>query len=266
VPADLVPSLADARDDIPATYADGCHLDQPSTTIPTCAYGDPSSSTTVVLLGDSHAAQWFPALVSLAKQRGWRLVSLTKSACTPDSVTLWNTTFHRAYTECDTWREAAFARIRDEHPALVIVSSGRASRLAGPDGEAPPDGNAALRAGLDATLARLKPLAKAVALIADTPLFPIDPPECLSEHLGDVLACAEPRAKVTNAAWTRTEQQVADGEGVSFVDPTSWACPSEPCPVVVGRYLVFSDRQHLSTPYVLALRARLEAALPSPAG
>ena len=42
-------------------YADGCHLNPPETEVPECVYGNPSSKTTVVLFGDSHAMQWFPA-------------------------------------------------------------------------------------------------------------------------------------------------------------------------------------------------------------
>ena len=67
VPADLVPALADVRDDLPTIYGDGCHLDQRTVTPKVCVFGDPSSSTTVVLFGDSHAAQWFPALERLAR-------------------------------------------------------------------------------------------------------------------------------------------------------------------------------------------------------
>jgi peptidoglycan/LPS O-acetylase OafA/YrhL len=266
VPAGLSPSLEAARDDQPRTYGDGCHLGQPATTIPDCVYGDPSSSTTVVLFGDSHAGEWFPALERLAAERGWRLVSLTKSACTPAELTVWNTTFKRAYDECNQWREAVFARIQAERPALVIVASSHPYTSAGGDGPAPADGGAALEAGLARTLQRLRPLADAVALIGDTPKFSEDPPDCLSGHLDHVLACAEPRAQALDVAWTRVEASVAAQAAATFVDPTDWACPTDPCPVVIGRYLVFRDQHHLATPFVTALRQRLAAALPVPGG
>ena len=67
-------------------YADGCHLNPPETEVPECVYGNPSSKTTVVLFGDSHVMQWFPALNELAKERNWRLVGLTKAACPPAEV------------------------------------------------------------------------------------------------------------------------------------------------------------------------------------
>jgi peptidoglycan/LPS O-acetylase OafA/YrhL len=266
VPAGLTPSLEAARSDQPRTYSDGCHLDQPSTTIPECVYGDPTASTTVVLFGDSHAAEWFPALARLATERDWRLVSLTKSGCTPAQLTVWNTNFKRAYDECDQWREVAIARIQAEHPDLVIVGSSHPYTSAGSNGPAASDGGRALEAGLAQTLQRLRPLAGAVALIGDTPKFDLDPPDCLSQHLDHVLACAEPRAQTVDAAWLGVEAGLAAQAGAAFVDPTAWACPTDPCPVVIGRYLVFRDQHHLATPFVTALRERLAAALPLPGG
>ena len=66
VPANLRPSLRGARSDLPAIYHDGCHLDAAVTKPGPCVFGDPASPTTVVLFGDSHAAQWFPAFDAVA--------------------------------------------------------------------------------------------------------------------------------------------------------------------------------------------------------
>jgi len=261
VPADLIPPLIAARDDIPAIYDNGCHLAQPATAIPDCVFGDPASQTVVVLFGDSHAAQWFPALERLAHERSWRLVSLTKSACTPAWMTVWNTTFKRAYTECDQWRDRVLERVAAEQPDAVIVASSHPYRAAGNGEPAAVDGGVALAAGLEETLDRLRPLADAVVLIGDTPKFDDDPPDCLSSHLDDVLACSEPRATMVDQRWLESEAANARDAGATFIDPTDWACPTDPCPTVVGRYLVYRDTHHLATPYVIALRERLGAAL-----
>jgi len=263
VPADLVPSLLAARDDIPVIYADGCHLSEPATELGECAFGDPASTTTVVLFGDSHAAQWFPALERLATDRSWRLESLTKSGCTPATIAVWNTRLKRAYTECDQWRDAVVTRVAAERPALVIVASSHPYPAAGNGGPLPADDGQALAAGLATTLDRLRSSAGAVALIADTPKFDFDPPECLSAHLDDTLACSRPRAKMLDAAWLATERALAAAHGATLVDPTGWACPTDPCPSVIGRFLVYRDRHHLATPYVVALRDRLAGALPA---
>ena len=262
LPAGLVPALEAARSDIPTVYDNGCHLSQPATTIPECVFGDLRSSTTVVLFGDSHAAMWFPALERLAMERSWRLVSLTKSGCTPALITVWNTNMKRAYTECDDWRNRVLERVGAERPRLVIVASSHPYPSAGSGGPAPGDDGQALAAGLDAILGRLAPLAGAVALIGDTPKFDFDPPECLAAHLDQTLACSEPRAKMVDQSWLDTELAIAKHRGAAFVDPTNWACPTDPCPSVVGRFLVYRDRHHLATPYVIALRDRLAAKLP----
>jgi peptidoglycan/LPS O-acetylase OafA/YrhL len=262
VPADLIPSLGAARDDVPATYDNGCHLSQPDTTIPDCVFGDPSSPTGVILFGDSHAAQWFPALERLAIERSWRLVSLTKSGCTPAAITVWATRLKRPDTECDVWRDRVLERVAAERPDLVIVASSHPYPSAANGGPAPADDGQALAAGLQTTLERLVPLAAAVVLIGDTPKFDLDPPDCLSAHLDQTQACTEPRATMVDEAWLETEAAIARDRGVAFVDPTNWACPTDPCATVVGRYLVYRDQHHLATPYVTALRDRLAAVLP----
>ncbi len=116
VPAGLRPSIGEARTDYPLPYQDGCHVKQEDTVSGPCEYGDRSSSTTVVLMGDSHALSWFPAVNRLAIDRGWRLVNLTKSACASADFSQWNPNLKRVYTECNQWRENTYRRIEAEQP------------------------------------------------------------------------------------------------------------------------------------------------------
>jgi len=263
VPADLVPSLTKARDDLPVIYSDGCHLDVTATAPGKCVYGDRSSATTVVLFGDSHAAQWFPALERLAVQNGWRLESMTKSGCATADATVWSGITKRAYTECDEWRQAALERIAAEHPALVVVSNSRGYQLmangkATPIAKLPTEWDAAL----GRTLTRLGTLAGQVVMIGDTPRSNEDPPVCLSANLDDASACAMPYAKVVDPAYTAREAAVAASAGVGWVDPTVWVCRTDPCPVVFGRFLIFRDQHHLTATYARALATRLDELLP----
>ena len=125
VAKNLVPSLANAAGDLPVSYSDGCHLDFGTTESPPCVYGDPNSTTTAILFGDSHAAQWLPALQRIAQANDWRLVSLTKSGCPPVPVTVWNAPLNRPYRECNQWRQNSLQRIEDEQPAYVFVAAAR---------------------------------------------------------------------------------------------------------------------------------------------
>jgi peptidoglycan/LPS O-acetylase OafA/YrhL len=266
VPANLAPALIEARSDRPLIYDDGCHVDSLARKPGDCVFGDVDASATVVLLGDSHAAQWFPALDALGREQHWRLVSMTKSGCPPAEATIWVDTLDRAYSECDEWREAAFKRIAKLRPELVVVSMtyGQTPIVKGKtlDGARARD---VMVKALERTLEHLDSIALDVALIGDTPRAPENPPVCLSSNLDDALSCATARDTAIATDYLAEQANVAREAGVTFIDPTPWVCPTDPCPAVIGRYLVYRDTHHLTTAYTVAVRGRLSAALPVPA-
>ena len=262
VPSNLTPSLSNARDDLPPIYSDGCHLPYAQITPGPCAYGDTTSSTTVVLLGDSHAAQWFPALQRASIKHHWRLLSFTKSACTPADIAVWDPNLNREYAECDSWRSVVLQRIAKEHPALVVVAMSRGYELA-INGQSAPlaDHRGAMQSALARTLHALATSSRNVALIAETPHSRFDPPVCLSAHMADALACATPMARAIDVPFRDLEARAAAVADVVFVDATAWICPSEPCPVVVGHVLVYRDSHHMTATFAAALADYLVVAL-----
>ena len=264
VPAALTPSLADARDDLPAPYVDGCHVGTDGVTSAACRYGDLNGSHTVVLFGDSHALEWWPALERLALQSGWRFVSYTKSACSPGDVAQWEASLKRVYTECQVWREDTLSRIASLDPDLVVVSGTTPSPLVRPDGTLYTDaeGPAVYTAGLARTLETLSQSAAHVVMLGNTPLSKFDVPVCLSAHANSILACSTPVAQAFSPTWHEATKQAAKNAGATYVDPTSWICSSSPCPPVVGNFLVYRDDQHLTPPFSEALAARLAMTLP----
>ena len=82
-----------------------------------------------------------------------------------------------------------------------------------------------------------------------------------SAHPTSVLACATPVESAINAAWLQVEQDLAAAEGIGFIDPTPWVCPSSPCPAVFGNLLVYRDAGHLTATFAAALTDRLEQAV-----
>ena len=115
----LRPSPRDADDDRGRSFRDGCLVDADAPARRPASMAPARRATTVVLFGDSHAMQWFPALERIARSRRWRLVELTKAGCPPAAVSVVYAPLGRAYPECDVWRSAALARIARERPALV---------------------------------------------------------------------------------------------------------------------------------------------------
>jgi peptidoglycan/LPS O-acetylase OafA/YrhL len=264
VPADLSPTLLAAANDLPAIYNNGCHLDFPTTALPAgCYFGNTSSSTLVVLFGDSHAAQWFPALQRAAVAQNWKLESLTKSGCSPQAITVWRPTDSRAYTECDQWRTIALNHIAAEKPELVIVSSTRAYELAINGQAADVQDHLDLWAkALNKTLGRLAASAGQVVLLGDTPRSVGDPVACLSQHMDDVTACAVPFSQAVDQNMLALNEQAAAAKGVDFIDPTAWVCRTDPCVPVFGRFLIYRDQGHMTKTYASALSKPLAAALP----
>jgi peptidoglycan/LPS O-acetylase OafA/YrhL len=265
VPADLVPSITNARDDIPSIYDDGCHAPPAAAGVADgCVFGDANGTRTIVLFGDSHAAQWFPALERLANERHWRLVVQTKSACASADVPVWSEIFNRPYAECTAWRQAVFDLIASLDPAIVVLSNDRHYNLT-IDGRmaSSTDHEDVWSAGLDASIERLAGLGSEVVVIGDTVRQSIDPPVCLSEHLADASVCSTPYARAVATERLAQERGVTEGRGAAFVDPTSWMCYTDPCPSVMGRLLIYRDSHHLSATYARALANRLADVLPA---
>jgi peptidoglycan/LPS O-acetylase OafA/YrhL len=261
IPSTIHPSLADAAADEPVLYHDGCHVGPPTVTVPDCVFGDLSSPTTVILFGDSHAAQWFPALEAISVRQHWRLVSMTKSSCPAVDVSIYNAYFNRTYHECDTWRTNALKAIRALHPALVVLAN---RRDYGPTTN--PDDSASFvpvwEAGVRTTLQRLRASAAHVVFLEDTPHVTTSIPVCLSTPPGTMSSCEPDSADADyDAARQQADRRVASAEGVGYVDPTPWFCTADGCPAVVGDILVYRDEQHMTVEYSLWLQWLLQGAL-----
>ncbi|HEX5849672.1 MAG TPA: acyltransferase family protein [Rubrobacter sp.] len=261
------PREAETKENRPRMYADGCHLDLTEVEAPRCVYGDPSSDTTVVLFGDSHAMQWFPALNRLADERGWRLVGITKSACPPAQVSIYNAGLRREYTECDRWRELTLDRIvQQEKPDLVVTSSlptykprENGKRLRGQASEE------AMVEGYASTLEDLRSTGASVALLEDVPHPDKNVPECVSRSLDNLERCAFPRSKALNVPPVNPKA-AEKVEGVRLIDPTPVVCPEKSCPSVIGDALVYRNGAHLTATYVRSMTPWLGKQLPEPAG
>jgi peptidoglycan/LPS O-acetylase OafA/YrhL len=263
VPADLEPSLTSVTTDEPEIYGNGCHLDAWTEELPAdCMFGDASSATTVMLVGDSHAAQWFPALEPIAREQGWKLVTRTKSACTPATVTVYNGDVGGEYTSCQEWRDNVLAEIDEVKPAMVILSGEDTPPLVEWE-----DGSPERWAqGWTDTLARVTASAGQTVVLTDTPRSPSgDPiPECVALHQDEVEDCVMQRSEAVDDSGNREAAMAAQQEaGATVVETIGWFCYAGACPVITGNTLVYRDSHHMSTPYARSLTQLLEEQLPA---
>ena len=218
----------------PTPYEDGCHLNYHESVSPICEFGKIDSRKTVVLYGDSHAVQWFPALEKLAIEKGFKLITLTKSAC-PSIDVVRESVGAFKMSNCATWRENAIARIEKAKPDLIILSS---FEHFVPQGD-PRKVEQWWAAGSNRTYRTLQPLASKIVYLLDTPLPKRNIPDCLASTSAD--KCF--------ADSTLGLPQVAQFE---IVDPAKWLCTSN-CPGIVRGNVAYRDASHISVATSLEL-------------
>jgi hypothetical protein len=216
-----------------------------------CESGNPSSKTTVVLFGDSHAGQWYPAFREIGDERGWYVILIRKQGCPTAELPIFSPALNRPYTECDAWREMAIKRILSLHPAAVVMANrqlqGISPGLKGP--------NETWREGLRKTLETMVSAGITTIVLRDTPSPGFNVPDCLS---GDTSwwarhyaprknPCMLDRAKALNEGMFRAEQEAAAGlPHVHVLDLSDLFCDGAVCPPMKNGMLVYSDESHIS--------------------
>ncbi|GFG73367.1 acyltransferase family protein [Mycobacterium botniense] len=249
VPSNLTPPLADAPADKPAVFVNGCVRSWREVGQSECATGDTTSPTTVALVGDSHAAMWNPALQRLAEQRHWRLETLGKVTCPLMDLPITSPYLGRPYTECEQWRAEIMARLRAEHPRLVVLSMSR--RYGADFGFTSYD--PAWIASLTRLVAQLRSTGAQVLVLGPIPDPHSTVPACLSAHLDDATACSPARTVAVNQAGIAAEEAATNRGGGHYADLTELFCTAERCPAIVGNTLVYRDDNHVTIEYAQVL-------------
>ena len=226
----------------PVVYDDGCHVNYGETKSTACLYGEIGSKSKIVLYGDSHAAQWFPALEELAREKGFELISLTKSACPSVDVPRSDQGAFKN-SDCQKWRENSIKRIQVIKPDAVIVSSFQ--YFTTPSGY--PSRSTWWNGGQRRLLGDLKGSSQNLIYISDTP-----------HPLRDIPNCLASRDSHTCDSTEKTPNVIING--FKKIDPTPWLCSSF-CPAIQDGYVVYRDGSHISVEAALALKSKLEVAL-----
>ncbi|MCW4385039.1 acyltransferase [Salinibacterium sp. SYSU T00001] len=245
VPSNLTPALTEASTDIPSIYRDGCHLDWTATEPIGCSFGDVTSGVRVALFGDSHAAQWFPAVSELAERHGFQVDSYTKSSCPSAVVDVVLDAL--PYDECSTWRSAVLERLVADPVDLVIVSN------ASNGAEAELD---EWLEGLQQTVERVSAVSP-VVVIADTPYLPLVPPTCLAANMDDTAACTVSPERAIRGKWAGALAATATAAGAKVIDLNDHLCDDDECGPIIGARLVYRDAHHLTASFARDLASVL---------
>jgi hypothetical protein len=216
--------------------------------LPSCDFGDLDADHTAVLLGDSHMGSLANAFVPAASAAGWHLKIWTKAACTIADVTVYDEMRKARNTKCDAYRRTIFKRTVAEKPALVVLASSRNDRKRVYDRATgkrltATQSRPRIIAGWKSTIDYFTSRDIPVKVVQDWPASPVNPQDCLAKTK-DVSACTFKPPALPNPETLATREL-----HVPLIDVDDEFCTDTTCTPVVAKWLVFSDRSHLTRRY-----------------
>lgn len=284
------PQPADARNDRPELYADGCQVKPDDDALTGCSYGASAedATATIAVVGDSKAGQWSSALQRLAETRGWRVLIYTKSGCAVVAVPM--SMSGEEYESCTRYGRSVIDALVADPADLVFVSNSSdtayvADRLTPGDDPNEVALDAFVEGEKEAWSAWIE-AGSQVAVIGDQPRpisggYDFDLPTCVeryrdylercsfdraeglarSGHAGQLRAVEEMGAVDLTPALLGDEVPDASDAPLAWIDSVAASCPDETCLPTDGDVLVYREGSHLTDTYVLSLTDRIGAVM-----
>lgn len=257
----FIPDLIVARQSLPDMYGRNCHVPRPSSHINPCVFepadGDPNSGFVVMLIGDSHAGQWLPALQEIAKPEGWTIISHTKSSCPVVDADL--IVGQTSYPECRLWGQAVVQDVVARKPDLVVTAMITNHFAEGATSGA--ENQRMLADGLKRSWAPIADAGIPVVAIAGTPRMSKSVPDCLAENIAAPEKCGRVASEALGQDQAIRFAAAEMPEAATLIDLTEGLCTSAFCPAVAGNVVVYRDENHLTIEYSRTLAPLLSSKL-----
>jgi hypothetical protein len=216
----------------------------------TCTFGFQHASP-IVLFGDSHAAQWFPAIESISAKRDLPVVTILKFGCPMEDVPFYEPIVGRILTECDAWRKKAISKIREIQPILTVVTS--SERYLVNDEE--------WQAGVNKTVKNLAESSGSVLILRDTPAANFEIPTCLAERVWrpSVIPAKSCEFSFPEQSEIYEFQRLAAAQfdNVLTADMSLAICPHRICTGQHDNLITYRDTNHLTASFVKTLAEAL---------
>ena len=211
-----------------------------------CRLGNRSSRKLVVLMGDSHALMWLPAVLGAARHDGSAVVPLVRLSCTPAK---WTSRFGNE--ACREWYRWALSEVRRLRPRVTLVG-GSVRELQ----------NSFTRAGIDGVVMAAHALRnRAVVVIGDPEGLDQGPINCLLSSNATMATCTTTWPRSSLAAYDEIARRVPRA-GAGFLRTRGFVCFQRQCPAVVRRTIVWADASgHLTAAYSSEVAAAFRAGL-----
>ncbi|OIJ28724.1 acyltransferase family protein [Nocardioides luteus] len=248
IPTNLKPGLTNLSDDVEEVGECNYY----STNVRTlCPRGDADADKTIVIIGDSHARHWTPALEEIAERSGYRAYVLAMPQCTVSLVTPDKIDSTDPMTSCDDFHDFMLSSVKKLRPDLLLISSRPIGAAYHDSSGRHTDREVVRRAvyrGYQRLLAQVKPVAKRTVWLRDVPALEFDPATCLSSNKTLSPCTYKPLESQQDGA--DLQMQAAKAARVETVDLDDMFCDSVGiCTTVVGDTITHRDSHHLTATY-----------------
>lgn len=230
-------------------YRNGCHLEGEAFLYSSaCEFGDSAGTKTVMLVGDSHAANWFPALNTASKISGFKMLSRTKSSCGLLDLQL-SVGDGTANQSCLEWRDSIFSEIQQRQPDLLIVAQiAPLNQDLYLNSQNRQNQNQQYRASVVQELGRLIGVTDQVLFVDDIPRLTFEPSKCLKTFAPD--SCLSNRQEFEVPPTHLYKESVSNLKSVNFND---LICSVQKCSATNPSGIVFRDSHHLTEAFSRSL-------------
>lgn len=240
---EAAPSLEVAPHDKVRAVFDGCGVNAGESEIKVCRYGDLTADRVVAVVGGSHAEFWVDALAAIGEEKGFRVDSSIRWACSlidGDG----GVEGMAADPACVEWSAATISRLERERPDVVFTTATR------PDEQ---DGTEQVPEAYRRAWEDLESAGIPVVAVRDTPWLPVSPLDCLAVHGSASDECAVQRTDVLADVDPTAAIDAETSELIRFVDLNDIVCADDVCRFVQGNRVVYRDQHHLTASYVATL-------------
>ncbi|CAN5242935.1 acyltransferase family protein [soil metagenome] len=237
-----LPVVAKSEDNAP------CPNFRKESGVSVCDFGvEPArAQKTVALLGDSHASHWRAPLNIIARERGWRGLSVTRTSCVFSAAT--KLTPEPTKSQCLRW-VASVPKFFRAHPEIdtvfiVAITGGRVNV---------PRGRTMFEAKMNGVSKAWKSLpdtVKHIVIIRDTPRITRSTVACIDRAIAAErragLRCAVQRKVALEDDPAVVAARKEHSPRLQAVDLTDVFCGKSLCFPVIGGALVYKDLHHFT--------------------
>jgi hypothetical protein len=216
-------------------------------------YGDPDAENRAVVLGDSVAISWMPA-IRAALGESWNVQVFAMAQCPAAKVRILKADDSQ-FPECGEFLEWTLNEVTRIEPDLAIISSADHSITRLASGASEGDAQQEWFEGLSEVVDSVSDAATETVVLAAPPAGE-DPRECVTAFGGpsDCVASVSGQYRALVDVETRAIRAI-EKPNVDYVPTKNWFCSrSNLCPVFAGDITMRADAVHLTPEYSESLQ------------